>query len=106
VGGIRHLTEMLERYVDDSSSNLDRLQEVLNAFTRGAGAKRLGFIAEALARDERSGRSKLLGQISDVTSRFLKSGVVRLDPSLQRRGWMSTRWGLWVNTTVGLRDHS
>lgn len=106
VGGIRHFAEMLQRYVEDPSREVDRLPEVLKSFTRGSGAKRLGFIAEVLAREERGDRYTQLRSISEVASQFLKSGVVRLDPALRSRGWMSTRWGLWVNTTIGRRNHS
>lgn len=106
VGGVRHLTEMLQRYVDDPSREVDRLPEILSEFARGAGAKRLGFIAEALAGTEADDPHDQLREISDIASRFSKSGVVRLDPSLSGRGRMSTRWGLWVNTTVERRDHS
>ena len=106
VGGVRHLAEILQRYVEDPSRELDRLPEILRAFARGSGAKRLGFIAEALAEDERGKGHTNLCEISDVASRFSKSGVVRLDPALPVRGRMSTRWGLWVNTTIGRRDHS
>ena len=106
VGGVRHLAEILQRYAEDSSRELDRLPDVLKAFGRGSGAKRLGYIAEALALHERGDGRAPLRKISDLASRFLKSGVVRLDPSLRGRGSMNTRWGLWVNTTIGRRAHS
>ena len=106
VGGIRHLAEMLQRYVEEPSREVERLPDILKAFARGSGAKRLGFMAEALAGDEEGDRHTQLRAISDVASRFSKSGVVRLDPALPRRGPMSTRWGLWVNTTIGRKDHS
>jgi predicted transcriptional regulator of viral defense system len=103
---VRHLVEIVQRYVDDPSRDLNRLSEVLSTFVRGSGAKRLGFIADALARDEDGELQGRLREISDLASRFAKSGVVKLDPSLHGRGRMNTQWGLWVNTTIGRRDHT
>jgi predicted transcriptional regulator of viral defense system len=106
VGGVRHLSEMLQRHVDDPSRNGHRLAEIMQAFARGSGAKRLGYIAESLAGHETGDRRARLRDISELAFQFSKSGVVRLDPSLRRRGRMSTRWGLWVNTAIDRREHS
>ena len=77
----------------------------MEQFGRGAAAKRLGFIAEQLADGEsdRETRAVLLS-VRDIALRFLKAGVVRLDPAVPARGRMNTGWGLWINSRVVRRD--
>ena len=62
IGGVRHLAEVLARYAERPSPDLDALGQSLKRHARGAGAKRLGFLAERLieGEDDESARRTLL----------------------------------------------
>ncbi|MEP6622157.1 MAG: type IV toxin-antitoxin system AbiEi family antitoxin [bacterium] len=107
VGGVRHLTDILARYVELPSRNLEALGTALKEVGRGAAAKRLGFIAEELAVGERDAEAHAaLLAVRDMALSFRTSGVVRLDPAVSRHGPMNTHWGLWVNVRVAREAHS
>jgi predicted transcriptional regulator of viral defense system len=105
VGGIRHLSEMLNRYVATPSRNVARLTHVLDSHGRGAGAKRLGFVAENLEREARENEGKdFLRAVRELAMTRITKGVVKLDPAIHGRGRMNARWGLWVNADVSRSD--
>ena len=107
IGGIRHLVDVLTRYAERPSNDLDAFARSLTSHARGAGAKRLGFIAEQLVKDETDERSrKNLASIRDAAREHRTKGVVRLDPGIRSRGHMNTAWGLWINTEIVRRDHT
>jgi predicted transcriptional regulator of viral defense system len=107
IGGIRHLVDVLTRYAERPSNDLDAFDRSLTDHIRGAGAKRLGFIAEQLINDETDERAReTLAFITNAAREHRTHGVVKLDPGIRSRGHMNTAWGLWVNTEVVRRDHT
>jgi predicted transcriptional regulator of viral defense system len=105
VGGIRHLAEMTQRYVERPKRDLDLLARTMSSRGRGAGAKRLGFIAESLAKEERDGSVRSsLELIAQMGLNLRSTGVIKLDPGVRRRGKMNTSWGLWINVEVAPRE--
>ena len=107
VGGVRHLVEILDRYADRSSHDFDALDLALEHYGRGAGAKRLGYLAERrMATVDSESARECFRRIRELTLTRRSTGVVKLDPSVSRRGSMNTAWGLWINTGVIHRGHS
>jgi predicted transcriptional regulator of viral defense system len=107
IGGIRHLVDVLTRYAERPSNDLDAFARSLTSHARGAGAKRLGFIAEQLINDETDKSAReTLAFVMDAAREHRTKGVVKLDPGIRPRGHMNTAWGLWVNTEVVRRDHT
>lgn len=106
IGGVRHLAEILGRYAERPSRDLQALAQVLKDHGRGAGAKRLGFVAEQLIEgenDEQTRETFLF--IRELALQRLTTGVVKLDPGVRSRGHMNTAWGLWINTKVVRGEH-
>lgn len=107
IGGIRHLAEVMARYAERPSPDLDGIAESLKRVGRGAGAKRLGYIAERLIRDEDdAGAHRTLAFVREAALAHRTAGVVKLDPRVRSRGRMNSAWGLWVNVEVDRRQDS
>jgi predicted transcriptional regulator of viral defense system len=107
IGGVRHLAEVVSRYAERPSHDLNAFVESLVHHGRGAGAKRLGFLAERLMGGEADDQvHETLLFIRDVARKHLTSGVVKLDPGVRSRGHMNTAWGLWINAEVVRREHA
>ena len=108
IGGVRHFAECIGRYVERPAHDLNALVESLTQHGRGAGAKRLGFIAERLMGGEPDNdrAHETLLFIRDAARKHLTSGVVKLDPAVRSRGHMNTAWGLWINAEVVRREHA
>jgi len=85
-GGIQHVADCFDRYMQRSDCDPERL--VAYAQRRGNGAifKRLGFLAE---------RHPQGGQLVDEARARLTKGRAKLDPALEC-GRLATRWRLWV----------
>ena len=98
VGGFRHLVDILNSAMLTPTLDIDRLSAELTANGTGAALKRLGYLVETLW-PQRSDLLKTIGP-------HLTSGVVRLDPNLPKRGHLSKRWLLWINTRVTAADLS
>lgn len=87
-GGIRHVSDCLDSFLDDSKSNPEELISVAERLGNGAVFKRLGFLAE-----RRGGPEEL---ISSCRAR-LSSGNAKLDPSVSMLGRrLVKRWRLWT----------
>ena len=101
VGGVRHLAEMVGRYVEQRSGDVSPLTAALRNRARGSGAKRLGFIVESLAAHERDAKARhaLEAAVSAARER-LTTGVIKLDPAVRARGKMNTAWGIWTNVQL------
>jgi predicted transcriptional regulator of viral defense system len=105
VGGVRHLAEMLVRYAEGPKPNLEGFTRTLADWGRGAGAKRLGFLAEHLARGERNADARaVLLAVRYEALKYRSTGVVKLEPAIRSRGRMNTAWGLWLNADVSRGD--
>jgi predicted transcriptional regulator of viral defense system len=107
IGGVRHLVDVLARYAEQTTADIDAFTRCMESVARGVGAKRIGFIAERLAEvelDERV-RSTLIA-LRAASRDHRSAGVVKLDPAVRSRGPMNTEWGLWINTNIVRRDHA
>jgi predicted transcriptional regulator of viral defense system len=98
VGGFRHLVDILASALSTGTFDVDRLANELRANSSGAAFKRLGYLVDTLWPQ----RSDLLTMVGP----HITSGIVRLDPNLPKRGRLSKRWLLWINTTVSGGDWS
>lgn len=102
VGGVRHLAEMIARFAEQRSRDLAAVMAALRDRGRGSGAKRLGFIAESLAANERSAEARnALTAFASMARQRLTTGVIKLDPAVRSRGKMNTAWGIWMNVRIG-----
>jgi predicted transcriptional regulator of viral defense system len=87
LGGFRHFADVFAAFAD--AGEADALLMELRRSGTGAAAKRIGYLAER----RWSGAHKLIEGAYALRS----AGVIKLDPSVTRRGDTNTRWGLWVN---------
>ena len=105
VGGARHLGDIIARYAETRTPDLDVFARCLSSHRRGAAAKRLGFLADRLGKGEQdASTANTLASIRDIALRHLSAGIVRLDPAVRTRGRMNTAWGLWINAEVARRE--
>ncbi len=92
LGGIRQVADMIGVYRASEHWRPERLIDELKVLGRGAAFKRLGYVAEAMKLDA--------AELPRVAESRRTAGIIKLDPSIQTRGRLSKRWGLWVNATV------
>lgn len=97
LGGFRHLADVFATYAADPKADAAKLLAELRRFGSGAAAKRIGFLAERLWRSE---TALIEGALAARTA-----GVVKLDPTIARRGRMNSRWRLWVNSSIDSLAH-
>lgn len=95
-GGIRHVAEVLEAYLNDFDWH--RLVEYGERIGNRAVFKRLGYLSERLELGD--------GGLLDECRRRLSSGVVLLDPSAPNKGPRVSEWGLRANVHVELGGSS
>jgi len=89
-GGIRSTVDMFTAYLQSKNRDIDLLLNYADQQGNGAIFKRLGFLLERLAADEKDA-------IALCRSR-LTQGNAKLDPSLTADR-LVTRWRLWVPAT-------
>jgi predicted transcriptional regulator of viral defense system len=92
IGGVRHLVDIILTSAADRKATFPKILAHLERTGRAAGIKRLGFLLESLFPAETD-------MISMAHARR-SSGIIRLDPSVQGKGRLSKRWGLWVNVSL------
>jgi len=92
VGGVRHLVEILGAYRDSKDFDPRKLCKRVDELGVGAAQKRLGYLMESLWPEEEAIIAHTLARRS--------AGTIQLDPSLESRGRMVKRWGLWVSGTI------
>lgn len=85
-GGIDHVGDCLSAYLATKTADRVLLIRYANEFNNGVVFKRLGYLAETRAHDDKLA--------AECRSR-LTQGYARLDPSLPRRK-LSTAWRLWL----------
>jgi predicted transcriptional regulator of viral defense system len=90
-GGIRHAAEILAGYLDDHDA--PRLIEYGDRLGNGAVFKRLGYLVEALGREE--------PELVAACQERLPVGIALLDPDARRDGPRVPRWGIRANVRVG-----
>jgi len=86
-GGIRSVTDMFKNYLGSDKKNLALLLDYANRLNNGAVFKRLGFLLELLAQDEKAA-------IAECSKR-MTAGTAKLDTALPCNK-LVTRWRLWV----------
>lgn len=86
-GGMRSTTDMFFNYLKSENKNIELLIEYAKRVNNGAVFKRLGFLLEKYAPDQKVA-------IDECRSRLTK-GYVKLDPALKAER-LITRWRLWV----------
>ena len=96
-GGVRHLAQILRAYGESERKNFNVLVEVAKKSASGAAWKRLGYMAEVIWPREPA--------LSDAARKHMSTGLARLDPGVKRRGYLVTRWRLWVNASIEDQDH-
>lgn len=86
-GGIRSTADMFKSYLASENNNLGLLIEYAARLGNGAVFKRLGFLLEKFAKDEKAAM--------DACRQKLTAGNAKLDPALSADK-LITRWKLWV----------
>jgi predicted transcriptional regulator of viral defense system len=92
IGGVRHLTDILEAYRSSKDFDSKLLIARAEEHATGSAFKRLGYLVERLWPNEKA--------IIDLAHSRRTKGVIRLDPSVKGRGKMNKRWGLWINVAI------
>jgi predicted transcriptional regulator of viral defense system len=95
-GGIRHAAEILDAYLDTEDST--RLIEYAERLGNRAVFKRLGYLTEALRRDE--------PELIAACRARLSAGIVLLDPDAPPGGPRIPVWGLRANVRVAPQSPS
>ena len=85
-GGIRHVSDCLEKYLNEKNGTPEELISAAERLGNGAVFKRLGFLA-----DRRGGPEKLIAGCR----KRLTTGNAKLDPSVPSRRLVK-RWRLWI----------
>jgi len=86
-GGIRPTTDMLKEYLKSEHKNLTLLLDYANRLHNGAVFKRLGFLLEQYAPEEK--------KVIEACKKQVTISKVKLDPQLDAEKFI-TRWRLWV----------
>ena len=92
VGGFRHLVEIVRAHRGGDAWKPARLIARLVELDRGAAYKRLGYIAEML--------SPVPEEIVRACLAHRTAGVIALDPAVDERGHILSRWGVRVNVAL------
>jgi len=87
-GGVRSVQDMLQNYLGSPEKKLDLLIEYADKLGNGAVFKRLGYLLERNAPDEKS--------IIEKCAQRLTKGLAKLDPK-SKNDKLVTRWRLWVS---------
>jgi predicted transcriptional regulator of viral defense system len=86
-GGLRPTTDVFRAYLNSQSKDLQLLLSYADRLGNGAVYKRLGFLLEQLAPNEKS--------IIETCRSRVSSGNSKLDPSLPAKR-LVTKWRLWI----------
>lgn len=92
LGGGRMLAAVVREAVQSDSFSSERLLGELSGGISGGGAGRLGVLLERMAPHAH-------GLLAALRAR-IKTGYVRFDPSIKRKGKLITRWGVWLNISL------
>ena len=95
-GGLRHVSEVIEAYLASSYRNEALLIEYVARLGNAAVAKRLGYLWETKVGAEAG--------LLEPLRKLLTSGIALLDPSVEARGPIVTRWNLRVNVNIDRYD--
>lgn len=92
IGGIRNVTDLMREYAGRKDRRIDLLLAEAKRVASGAAWKRLGYLAELHWPD--------VPEVIEAARRHITAGNVRLDPTVRRRGKLTTRWRLWTNVPL------
>lgn len=90
-GGMRHVADCLAARFDEGLDQ-ERLIDYVHRLGNGAVFKRLGFLVETLQLDV----PQLVAECQERQS----TGISALDPTVDRKGRILSRWNLRVNVDV------
>jgi predicted transcriptional regulator of viral defense system len=91
-GGIRHVADVLNEYLDGQHRDEERLLEYCQRLGNRSVYKRLGYLLEALGLEE--------PQLIDTARSRMSSGIVALDPTIESDGTRDSAWNLRVNARI------
>lgn len=91
-GGIRHVAEVLEEYLDGPHRDEELLLDYCERFGNRSVYKRLGYLLEAMGLDEPG--------LIEFCRKRMSSGVVMLDPGIDAPGARDSHWNLRVNARI------
>lgn len=86
-GGLRPIIDMLNNYLNSDKKQMDLLMEYARRLNNGAVFKRLGFLLEQYALQEK--------EVINFCKSSMTKGNALLDPSLEKYQLVS-RWRLWL----------
>jgi predicted transcriptional regulator of viral defense system len=86
-GGIRPIVDMLNNYIKSDNKQMDLLIEYARRLDNGAVFKRLGFLLERVAPQEK--------ESIDSCKSAITKGNTKLDPTLEKYQLVSS-WRLWL----------
>lgn len=86
-GGVRPCADILQNYLNSKSRDIETVITYAERLNNGAVFKRLGFLLERYAPNERTALEKCRKQLT--------AGNAKLDPSLPADR-LVTRWRLWI----------
>ncbi|MHB1947980.1 MAG: type IV toxin-antitoxin system AbiEi family antitoxin domain-containing protein [Gammaproteobacteria bacterium] len=87
-GGIRHVIDMFREYLKTEHKNLPLLMEYVVRLDTSAVFKRLGFLLEQNAPEEKDAIC--------ICEKHITISKTKLDPQLKDSNKLITRWRLWV----------
>jgi predicted transcriptional regulator of viral defense system len=91
-GGMRHVVQITQAYLDSNHRDDDLLVEYIERIGNSSPAKRLGYILETRHKDNKGLIEKL--------EPLLNTGYVLLDPSIPARGSYVSKWNVRVNVEL------
>jgi predicted transcriptional regulator of viral defense system len=91
-GGMRHVVQILDNYLDSQYYDGDLLIDYITRIGNSSPAKRLGFILEMRHSEKKGLLEKLITLIN--------SGYVMLDPTIPSMGPYISRWNVRANIDI------
>jgi predicted transcriptional regulator of viral defense system len=91
-GGMRHVVQILDNYLDSEYYDGDLLTDYITRTGNSSPAKRLGFILEMRHREKKDLIEKLIPVIN--------SGYVLLDPTISSTGPYISKWNVRANLDI------
>jgi predicted transcriptional regulator of viral defense system len=95
-GGLRHVSQVLDAYLASAHRHEELLIEYVGRLGNAAVAKRLGYLWEVKVGTDAGLLEPLREQLT--------TGIALLDPTVEARGPIVTRWNLRVNVDIHLND--
>lgn len=86
-GGIRHVVEIFRSYLKSEHKDTKLLLKYADLNDNSAALKRIGFVTEQVAPEER--------ELIEGCRERIKSGTSQIDPGVASK-CLVTKWGLWV----------